>query len=63
MDNAAFHKRADIIELIEKKGCIVEFLPVYSPDLNPIEKKWAQAKSIRKKHHCPVDEVFTIHLK
>ncbi|WP_201527833.1 transposase, partial [Psychrobacter frigidicola] len=24
------------------------FLPPYSPDLNPIEKKWAQAKLLRQ---------------
>nr|WP_227687671.1 transposase [Psychrobacter immobilis] len=24
------------------------FLPPYSPDLNPIEKKWAQAKFLRQ---------------
>ena len=58
MDNATFHKRLDILKAIEDKGCIVEFLPTYSPDLNPIERKWAQAKSKRKKHQCSVDELF-----
>ncbi|MGE6326293.1 transposase, partial [Psychrobacter sp. NPDC078370] len=24
------------------------FLPPYSPDLNPIEKKWAQVKFLRQ---------------
>ena len=59
MDNATFHKRLDMIEAIEEHGCIVEFLPAYSPDLNPIEHKWAQAKSIRKSRHCSVDELFS----
>jgi transposase len=36
----------------------VEFLPAYSPDLNPIEKKWAQAKAIRKKQKCTPSELF-----
>ncbi|WP_322631687.1 IS630 family transposase [Pasteurella atlantica] len=52
MDNATFHKRQDMITAIQDKGVILEFLPPYSPDLNPIEKKWAQAKSIRKKLRC-----------
>ncbi|WP_415076823.1 transposase [Legionella sp.] len=26
-----------------------QFLPPYSPDLNPIEHKWAQARAIRRK--------------
>jgi len=59
MDNATFHKRSDSIEAIERKGHTVLFLPPYSPDLNPIEKKWAQAKSIRKKLRCDPFELFT----
>lgn len=62
MDNASFHKRFDIIELIESKGCIIEFLPPYSPDLNPIEQKWAQAKSLRKKFNCSIDVLFKYYL-
>ena len=63
MDNAAFHKRADIQEAVHKQGIILEYLPPYSPDLNPIEQKWAQAKSIRKKLGCnDIDLLFSQHL-
>ena len=58
MDNASFHKRADILEAIQQTSCILEFLPPYSPDLNPIERKWAQAKAIRRRHRCDVDTLF-----
>ena len=61
LDNASFHKRADTIEAIEKKGHRLLFLPPYSPDLNPIEKKWAQAKSIRRKYRCTPEELFQNH--
>ena len=44
MDNASFHKSAKTKELIESVGCRVIFLPPYSPDLNPIEKFWANMK-------------------
>ena len=44
MDNASFHKREDMMAVIQDHGSTVEFLPSYTPDLNPIEKKWAQAK-------------------
>lgn len=44
MDNAAFHKSLKTQELIESVGCKVIFLPPYSPDLNPIEKFWANMK-------------------
>ena len=62
MDNASFHKREDTLKAIEMRQCITEFLPPYSPDLNPIEKKWAQAKSIRRKERCDIDELFKEHL-
>lgn len=58
MDNATFHKRSDSIAAIEKSGHSILFLPPYSPDLNPIEKKWAQAKSIRRKLRCDPYELF-----
>lgn len=59
MDNATFHKRSDIIKAIEAKGHTVEFLPSYSPDLNPIEKKWAQAKAQRRQRRCTPLELFS----
>lgn len=49
MDNAAFHKTEETKLLIEKAGCNLLFLPAYSPDLNPIEKLWANLKSHIKK--------------
>ena len=44
MDNAAFHRSLKTKELIESVGCKLIFLPPYSPDLNPIEKFWANMK-------------------
>jgi transposase len=61
MDNAAFHKRATTLEKIINAGHILEFLPPYSPDLNPIEHKWAQVKAIRRKQRCSVNELFQYH--
>jgi len=43
---------------IRKAGYILEYLPAYCPDLNPIEHKWAQAKSIRRKYPCDMDQLF-----
>ena len=45
MDNAAFHKSETTRALIEQAQCHLLFLPAYSPDLNPIEKFWANLKS------------------
>ena len=59
MDNATFHKRQDIKDALCKAGHILEYLPAYSPDLNPIEHKWAQSKAVRKQRHCSINELFT----
>lgn len=61
MDNASFHKRLDIQDSIRHAGHPLLFLPPYSPQLNPIEHKWAQAKAIRKQKHCSVSELFNLY--
>ena len=48
MDNARFHKSKCIQKLLNRNGHRILWLPPYSPDLNPIEKKWAQAKFLRQ---------------
>ena len=63
MDNASFHKRTDMVAAIEQRGAILDYLPAYSPDLNPIEQKWAQAKAIRRQYRCTVDDLFSIYLQ
>ena len=49
MDNATFHKSELTKNLIEQANCKLVFLPAYSPDLNPIEKFWANLKNKIKK--------------
>ena len=44
MDNATFHKSQRTKDLIESADCSIIFLPPYCPDLNPIEKFWANMK-------------------
>lgn len=44
LDNASFHKSAELYDLAENVGCQILFLPPYSPDMNPIEKVWANFK-------------------
>ena len=61
MDNASFHKRQDIQQAMSKAGHLLEYLPPYSPDLNPIEHKWAQAKSKRRTLQCSIDTLFSDH--
>ena len=58
MDSASFHKGKEMQEAIEKSGHTLLYLPTYSPDLNPIEQKWAQAKSIRRRQNCDIETLF-----
>ena len=62
MDNASFHKSLKTKEILAEHGHELEFLPPYSPDFNLIENKWAQAKSIRRKLGCNVEEVFKSYM-
>jgi transposase len=58
MDNAAFHRSIKTKELIESVGCKVIFLSPYSPDLNPIEKFWANMKRWIKAHISNFDKLY-----
>ena len=58
MDNASFHKRADTEAAIIAAGHILEYLPPDSPDLNPIEHKWAECKAIRRQKRCGLEILF-----
>jgi transposase len=61
MDNASFHKGREMQDVLHHAGHTLMYLPPYSPDLNPIEKKWAHVKSIRRKHRCSISELFEVH--
>ncbi len=44
MDNAAFHRKAQLICTAQKHCFPSIFLPPYSPQFNPIENFWAWLK-------------------
>ena len=58
MDNATFHRRSETKAAIAAAGHILEYLPPYSPELNDIEHKWAQAKSYRRKTALSVETII-----
>ncbi len=45
MDNFSVHKTRRVLAEFERAEIKVEFLPPYSPDLNPIEKCWSKVKT------------------
>ncbi len=61
LDNATFHKGSLMKKAIEDAGHTLLYLPPYSPDLNPIEKKWSQAKAIRRRVGGSIEGLFKNH--
>ena len=49
IDNASIHKGEEVCDIAEKFGINLLYLPPYSPDLNPIEKVWANFKNILRR--------------
>jgi len=49
MDNLSSHKVEGLEEIVTKKGARIEYLPPYSPDLNPVENMWSKIKSQLRK--------------
>ena len=46
LDNLNVHKHAEANNAIRAAKATVEFLPPYSPDLNPIEQLWSKLKAL-----------------
>ena len=44
LDNASIHHNGDIQAIYDEVGVIIEYLPPYSPNLNPIELVFHELK-------------------
>jgi len=44
MENCAVHHVDQIATMIQDVGCLVHYLPPYSPDFNPIESAFSKVK-------------------
>jgi len=45
LDNLTMHKQPEVQAAIERVGAALRFLPLYSPDLNPIELAFVKLKA------------------
>ncbi len=61
MDNAGFHKDKTMQEQLIKAKVTLQYLPPYSPDLNPIDHNWAQANNLPRTLNCSIDALFRLH--
>ena len=62
MDNASFHKGSETAAWIRASGASLLFLPPYAPELNPIEKDFANIKRIRQyNHQTSIDDSIKVY--
>ena len=50
MDNASIHRSPELRAMCAAKGVLLEMLPPYSPDYNPIEESFAELKAWMRKN-------------
>jgi transposase len=48
-DNLSAHKVAEVQAIVAAHGATIQYLPPYSPDLNPIEQVFAKLKALLRK--------------
>lgn len=66
MDNASFHSKKELAEIAKRHNRKIIFLPPYSPELNPIEKYWANLKRyvrLNIKKYKSLDDCICSHFK
>lgn len=63
LDNLPAHHESDIEEILGEEGILVEWIPTYSPDLNPIEMFWSKVKQHLRKKKARTREALEQALK
>jgi len=58
VDNLSAHKGGRVREIVEGVGCELEYLPPYSPDLNPIEQAFAKVKGLLRRAEARTREAL-----
>lgn len=58
LDNVSVHIDPRIIEAIEQKGCLVKYLPPYSPEYNPIKLTFSILKAWMRRYFETFRPIF-----
>ena len=58
MDNLSAHKGGRVLEIVERAGCELIYLPPYSPDLNPIERAFSKVKGLLRRAEARTREAL-----
>ncbi|MDR2202781.1 MAG: transposase [Nitrososphaerota archaeon] len=58
LDNSSGHTSKLVRDVLGEFGVKVMFLPVYSPDFNPVELLWAYVKSVLRKLKARSEEAL-----
>jgi transposase len=58
MDNLSAHTSERIQHLLEARGCTVQYLPAYSPDLSPIEEAFSKLKTLLRRAEARTREAL-----
>jgi transposase len=58
MDNLAAHKDERVRAAIEGRGCVLWYLPAYSPDLSPIEEAFSKLKTLLRRAQARTREAL-----
>jgi transposase len=58
MDNGSIHQGKRVRQAIEAKGCLLLFLPAYSPDLSPIEEAFSKLKNALRRMGARTQEAL-----
>ena len=61
MDNAPFHNKAELTEILARAGHTLMPLPRYSPDFNPIEEEFGGLKRQQQFTGLSLDQLITSH--
>ena len=58
LDNVSIHCKERIRQAVEGKGCLIRYLPPYSPDYNPIELTFSILKAWMRRHFHHYRDAF-----